>query len=89
MQTALIYTAFFISLVFLWLLLLRAFIGFFGLDPFHPVARFIMRITDPLVQPFKFGPFLRPARIEPALWIPVIILFLLVSYTALLLFVEH
>ena len=50
------------------LLLVRIFIGFFKMDPWHPITQMIMQSTEPFARPFRQWFPRRPAQFD---WAPV------------------
>lgn len=36
-----------------WLILIRAIISWFRLDPYHPIVQFLHRTTEPLLEPIR------------------------------------
>src|ERR1700716_2549185 len=50
------------------LLLVRIFIGFFKMDPWHPITQMIMQSTEPFARPFRQWFPRRPGQFD---WAPV------------------
>jgi YggT family protein len=50
------------------LLLVRIFIGFFKMDPWHPITQMIMQTTEPFARPFRQWFPRRPGQFD---WAPV------------------
>ena len=56
-----------------WLILIRALISWVNPDPFNPIVQFLMRVTEPVLEPIR--------RLLPAMPIdisPIIAFFLIV-----------
>ena len=58
------------------LLVIRVVVGFFRVDPWHPLTQTLMALTDPLVTPFR-GWFRRP-RYGQFDWAPIAAIVLLI-----------
>ncbi|OUM96554.1 MAG: hypothetical protein BAA04_00765 [Firmicutes bacterium ZCTH02-B6] len=39
--------------VYSWLLIIRILLTWFPVDPYNPAVRFIARVTDPFLRPFR------------------------------------
>lgn len=77
----LIWLAFILAAILFWLLVFRIIAAYVRLDPYHPVTQFLYRFTDYYVRPFRFGPFRKPARIDPAVIPPLLILLIIIILT--------
>jgi len=56
-----------------WLILIRALISWVNPDPFNPIVQFLMRVTEPILEPIR--------RLLPALPIdisPIIAFFIII-----------
>jgi YggT family protein len=36
-----------------WVIVIRAFLSWFRVDPYHPVMQFLIQITEPLLEPLR------------------------------------
>jgi YggT family protein len=42
-----------ILILFIILVLIRIFFGFFQMDPWHPITQMVMQVTEPFARPFR------------------------------------
>lgn len=80
-MNSLILALFLVANTLFWLLVLRVIVTLLGLDPYRPNVQFLLRITKPLVDPFRIGPLRRAAKVDPAVAPPMLILLIVVVVT--------
>jgi uncharacterized protein YggT (Ycf19 family) len=80
-MNSLVLALFLVANTFFWLLVLRVIVTLMGVDPYRPNVQFLLRITKPLVDPFRIGPLRRPSPVDPAVAPPLLILLIIVVVT--------
>src|SRR5260370_4282228 len=70
-----------ILILFIILVLIRIFFGFFQMDPWHPITQMVMQVTDPFARPFRQW---FPRRQRAFDWAPVAALVVLLAALFLL-----
>jgi uncharacterized protein YggT (Ycf19 family) len=75
---AILVAVYIVSVVFFWLLVYRAVVGFFRINPYNPSVQFLLRITEPLVRPFRRSIKRPNPRLDPAVFPPMIIFLLII-----------
>jgi YggT family protein len=68
-----------VAVVLFWLLVFRVIAAALKLNPYNPSVQFLFRITEPLVKPFSRARR-RPARVDPAVFPPLVILLLIIVF---------
>ena len=76
---ALVITVYVLGVVFFWLLVFRLVVAAFRINPYNPSVQLLLRLTEPLVKPFR-RLSTRPSRIDPAVFPPLLIMLLIVLF---------